>query len=141
MVRILVPCICFAAFLAPAACRDGGSPAVDDLMTASTGPAAATSPAGLARVADTRLVCMVTDQVMSVPLIPVEVAGHVYYGCCPNCKARLASEPGVRVARDPVTGEAVDKSQAVIARLPGGRALYFASEESFLAYDPALRLR
>jgi YHS domain-containing protein len=139
MVRIFVQCLCLAAFLAPAACRDGGDPVVDELMS-SPAPAA-TSPAGLARVSDPRQVCMVTDQVMTVPLIPVEVGGHTYYGCCPNCKARLASDPAVRVARDPVTGEEVDKSEALIARLPGGRAVYFASEESFLAYDPALRLR
>ena len=88
----------------------------------------------LRRVEDPSLVCMVNDQVMGRPQIPITVEGRTYYGCCENCKKRLAEDEGARLAKDPVTGAMVDKSAAVIGQDPSGRVFYFASEDSLRAF-------
>lgn len=77
---------------------------------------------------------MVTDQFMGRPQIPVEVEGRTYYGCCAMCKERLNKEPAVRMARDPVTGEEVDKTKAVIVHDASGKLFYFASEDTLRRY-------
>lgn len=71
---------------------------------------------------------------MGKPQIPVEVDGRTYFGCCPMCKERLNKEPAVRTARDPVTGQEVDKATAVIMRDATGKILYFASETTLRQY-------
>jgi YHS domain-containing protein len=93
-------------------------------------PAAYALPAGLSRVPDPSQVCMVNDQFMGRPQIPIAVEGRTYYGCCAMCKDRLGKEPTTRLARDPVTGEQVDKSLAVIVQDASGKVMYFASEET-----------
>ena len=97
---------------------------------AAAATTAATLPAGITRVDDRSLVCMVNDQFMGKAQIPVEVAGRTYYGCCAMCKERLANQEAARVGRDPVTGESVDKSLAVIVRDESGKVYYFAGEDS-----------
>lgn len=77
---------------------------------------------------------MVNDLYMGRTQIPVIVEGRTYYGCCPACKEKLEKQPTVRTARDPVTGEDVDKARAVIAQDPTGKVLYFASEDTLLRY-------
>lgn len=77
---------------------------------------------------------MVNDTYMGKPQIPVEVDGKTYFGCCAMCKERLAKEPQIRVALDPVTGESVDKSTAVIAQDANGTVKYFASAETLRSY-------
>lgn len=103
---------------------------------------AATPPADQApaftRVADPSRVCMVNDQFMGSPQIPVEVEGKTYYGCCEMCQARLNKDPKVRFGRDPVTQRDVDKASAVIAKNAAGKVLYFESEESLRAYRGTL---
>jgi YHS domain-containing protein len=78
---------------------------------------------------------MVNDQFMGRPQIPIEVSGRMYYGCCENCKNRLANDEAARVGRDPVTGEPVDKSSAIIAQETSGRVHYFASEETLKKFS------
>ncbi|MGE0396510.1 MAG: TRASH domain-containing protein [Kofleriaceae bacterium] len=90
----------------------------------------ASLPSGYSRVEDTSQVCMVTNQYMGRAQIPVAVDNRTYYGCCPMCKDRLNNEPATRTARDPVTGESVDKASAVIVKAADGSLLYFASERS-----------
>jgi YHS domain-containing protein len=127
--------------------RDSGSPSQAASQTQAaqaaqtTQPALATQaaqaaqlPAGLTRVADPSQVCMVNDQYMGRPQIPVEVAGRTYYGCCAMCKEKLEKQRDARIARDPVSGEEVDKSKAVIAQDTTGKALYFASEDTLRRY-------
>lgn len=87
-------------------------------------------PSGYSRVEDTSQVCMVTNQYMGSAQIPVAVENRTYYGCCPMCKDRLNNEPAIRTARDPVTGENVDKATAVIVKAADGKLLYFASERT-----------
>ena len=91
-------------------------------------------PAGLSRVADLSQVCMVNDQFMGRPQIPVEVDGRTYFGCCAMCQQRIQSEPAVRAAQDPVTGEPVDKARAIIVQDAAGKLFYFASEATLRDY-------
>ena len=42
----------------------------------------------------------------------VEVGGKTYFGCCPMCKERLATDAEARQAMDPVSGRMVDKAVA-----------------------------
>lgn len=87
-------------------------------------------PAGMSRVADASQVCMVNDQFMGKPQIPVEVEGRTYYGCCAMCKDKLNQQPAARMAQDPVTGESVDKATALIVKDATGKVMYFASEDT-----------
>lgn len=73
---------------------------------------------------------MVNDQFMGKPQIPVEVEGRTYYGCCAMCKDKLNSQPEARFAKDPVTGQQVDKANAVMLQDTGGKILYFTSEDT-----------
>lgn len=91
-------------------------------------------PAGWERVADPSQVCMVNDQYMGKPQIPIAVEGRTYYGCCPMCKDRLANQPTSRVGKDPVTGNDVDKSVALMVKDASGKILYFENEDSLRRY-------
>ena len=91
-------------------------------------------PAGMTRVSDPSQVCMVNDQFMGVPQIPVEVEGRTYYGCCAMCKDKLHQQREARIAQDPVTGEAVDKAKAVIIQDAQGKVKYFASEATLARF-------
>jgi YHS domain-containing protein len=98
--------------------------------TSSPAVAPASSAVALTRVDDPSLVCMVNNQLMATPQIPVEVNGLTYYGCCAMCKERLATDVAAREARDPVTGETVDKAKAVMASDPDGAIYYFARTDT-----------
>jgi YHS domain-containing protein len=91
-------------------------------------------PAGITRVTDPSQVCMVNDQYMGKPQIPVEVEGRTYYGCCPMCKDKLDNQASARLAQDPVTGEQVDKASAIMVQDADGKILYFASEATLSRY-------
>jgi YHS domain-containing protein len=75
---------------------------------------------------------------MTAPQIPVEVGGRTYFGCCAMCKGRLESDPSARTAKDPVSGQQVDKSAAIIGAKEDGTVLYFGSEETFAAFAGSL---
>lgn len=94
-----------------------------------------TSASSLTLVTDRSLVCMVNNQFMGRPQIPIEVDGRTYYGCCEMCKGRLGSDPSSRVSPDPVSGKTVDKANAVIGRDRDGKTLYFESDQTFAAYS------
>ncbi len=98
------------------------------------GSPAAASPSAVPPVADgfTRVdpsqVCMVNDQFMGKPQIPVAVGGKTYFGCCAMCKQKLEDQPAARTGIDPVSGEPVDKASAVIVRDETNKVFYFADE-------------
>lgn len=94
----------------------------------------APSASKLTLVTDRSLVCMVNNQFMDKPQIPIEVEGRTYYGCCEMCKERLGADPSSRVAVDPVTGKTVDKASAVIAQDAGGKTFYFESDQTFATF-------
>lgn len=86
---------------------------------------------------DKELVCMVNNAYMGKKQFPVEFDNKLYYGCCEMCVNTIQEEANVRVAKDPVTGKEVDKSEAFIALEPGnqyGGVLYFESEANYKKY-------
>jgi len=82
---------------------------------------------------------MVNNAYMGKAQIPVEVDGKTYFGCCAMCKERLAREPETRTAKDPLSGEVVDKALAVIATDADGNVLYFASDENVTRFESTPR--
>ncbi len=103
-------------------------------QSSSSTQVAAVLPAGMTRVNDPSQVCMVNNQFMGKPQIPIAVEGRTYYGCCAMCKDRLGNDPASRTAQDPVTGETVDKASAVIIQDSTGKVKYFASEDTLRRY-------
>lgn len=89
------------------------------------------------QAARTSEVCMINDEVMKKPQIPVVVEGKTYYGCCPACATTLKNDPSSRYSKDPATGKEVDKAVAFITEGPNGIALYFESEETARQYYSA----
>jgi len=79
-------------------------------------------------------VCMVNNQYMGKPQIPVEVSGKTYYGCCEMCKGKLLNDAAARTAIDPASKREVDKAVAVIAKNEKGDVLYFENEANFATY-------
>lgn len=84
---------------------------------------------------DPAYVCMVNDRSYPQPQIAVPVDERTYYGCCEMCKTTLAESTKHRKGIDPVTGNSVDKSRAVIGALPDGRVHYFEDESSFRVFS------
>lgn len=83
---------------------------------------------------ETKFVCMMNDIAFDKEQMAIEIEGKTYYGCCAMCKEMLQKDPAKRSAVDPVTGNKVDKAQAVIGTDPHGMAYYFESEENFHKY-------
>lgn len=79
-------------------------------------------------------ICMVNNSVMGETQIPVLVEGKTYYGCCEGCVGRLKDDRSLRYAKDPVTGNEVDKATAFIIPGEKGNALYFESMETALKF-------
>ena len=98
---------------------------------------AAETPEPIRKV-ETKLVCMINNQVFARDQIPVPVDGKTYYGCCDMCKERLAKDAASREAVDPVSGKKVDKATAVIGALADGSVLYFENDKNFEAYRKKL---
>lgn len=131
-----------ATLLVTTACE---SPPARPETTTATGSTAriptpdTPAPSRLLLVDDPSQVCMVNNQFMKRPQIPVQVGGKTYYGCCAMCKARLEGDSTARSAVDPVTQASVDKASAVIGAMPTGAVLYFASRENFDTYARRVR--
>lgn len=86
---------------------------------------------------DKELVCMVNNAYMGKKQFPVEFENKLYFGCCEMCVNTIQNDPKVRVAKDPLTGKEVDKSEAFIALNPGnayGGVFYFESEANYLKF-------
>jgi YHS domain-containing protein len=114
------------------------APATNTTVTpaaASLTPAPLPPTGPLTLVTDRSLVCMVNNQFMGRPQIPVVVNGNTYYGCCEMCKGRLANDPTSRTAVDPVSKHPVDKAVAVIGRAENGTTVYFENDQNFAAYS------
>ena len=120
----------------PAPSTTAPAPAVQEHAVSTPGKTQAAPGSALTRIKDRSLVCMVNNQFMGRPQIPVTVNGNTYYGCCEMCKGRLANDPSARTAVDPVSQRAVDKATAIIGRADNGATLYFESEQTFAAYSP-----
>jgi len=75
-------------------------------------------------------VCMVQNRHGVMKMIPVEVEGKMYYGCCAGCVGKLKFSPQTRFSKDPVTGKEVDKAKAFITGNRDGTVTYFESRET-----------
>lgn len=75
-------------------------------------------------------VCMVQNRHGIMKMIPVEIDGKMYYGCCAGCVGKLKFSPAVRFSKDPVTGKEVDKAKAFIIGNRDGTVTYFESKET-----------
>ena len=98
-----------------------------------TGDTVLESKSGLV-IADAEYVCMVNNQLFPKVQIPVEVDGKTYYGCCSMCETTLNTNPSSRSAVDPVSGNTVDKSAAIIGADSSGKTFYFENIENFKNY-------
>lgn len=78
--------------------------------------------------ADPKRVCMVTNMEFPRDQIPVKVKSTTYYGCCENCKDRLANDEDIRMGTDPISGKKIDKAKASIAAGPDGSVEYFEND-------------
>lgn len=85
--------------------------------------------------AETKKVCMVTNQLFDRDQIPIKVEDRTYFGCCEMCKERLAKDAAVRKAVDPVSGKEVDKAKAVIGARKDGSVVYFENEGNLKKYN------
>ncbi len=83
---------------------------------------------------EAKYVCMMNNKAFDKPQMAVEVEGKTYYGCCPMCKDILQKDASKRSAKDPVSGNAVDKASAVIGTDAHGMVYYFENEENFNKY-------
>ena len=81
-------------------------------------------------------VCYVNNKFMGIDQIPVEFENKTYYGCCEGCVLKLKTMRETRFAKDPFTGNEVDKSVAFIVLSPKGNndVLYFESKQTYIEY-------
>lgn len=84
-------------------------------------------------------VCMVTDNVGLMKMIPVKVEGKTYYGCCQGCVGKLKNNRSYRYTTDPVTGNEIDKAKAFIVADKAKKALYFESKETAERFFASLK--
>lgn len=84
-------------------------------------------------------VCMVNNTVFDKPQIPVVVNNKTYYGCCAGCKDRLANDAAIRTARDPISGNEVDKSTAIYGAASDGKVYYFENTANLEQYKASHR--
>lgn len=83
-------------------------------------------------------VCMMQDKVQATAGIKHTYQGRTYYLCCPMCVGTFEGDPArYASARDPVSGQTVDKATAPVLGYRG-QAYFFASDESRSAFrkDP-----
>lgn len=81
-------------------------------------------------------VCYVNNKFMGIDQIPVEFENKTYYGCCEGCVLKLKTMRETRYAKDPFTGNEVDKAMAfIVLSLTGNNdVLYFESEQTYKDY-------
>jgi YHS domain-containing protein len=127
-----------AAFVAVAALAAACGGPSEPPAPPPTPPADSEAGNGLTIVEDASEVCMVYNTYMGRMQVRVEVDGKSYWSCCPACTDRLTADPTARLAKDPVTGETVDKARAVIAKNARNAVLYFASAQNVRAYKGAM---
>lgn len=121
----LVGCSSTSPESAPKSAPEAAPKAAPDQATQPT-----SETAKVTLVDDPSQVCMVNNQFMGKPQIPIEVDGTTYYGCCEMCKTKLAEDPASRTAIDPVSGASVDKARAVMGQTSSGAIHYFESKEN-----------
>jgi len=118
--------------------HEGHGASMSPMPSPSSGATLNAEEAAALRQIEPRFVCMVNNSLFDRPQIPIEVGGKTYFGCCPMCKERLATDAELRQAMDPVSGRMVDKAIAVIGVLPNGAVVYFESEANLAVHRAKL---
>ncbi len=94
-----------------------------------------TTQPSIGAVVPNETVCMVNNAYMGRKQLEVEFEGKIYYGCCEDCKTKIPQQEIARIAIDPVTGNSVDKSTAVIAIKDSyDNVVYFENEANYKTY-------
>lgn len=75
-------------------------------------------------------ICLMNKTRFNHGLRSVNVDGKNYYGCCPDCLAKLKADPQARMDVDPVSGKQVDKAAAVIGVDKNGKIYFFENLEN-----------
>ncbi len=108
---------------------------LSSLLTAFLAIIPASSQAEILKRVKTENVCMVNNEDMGKPQIPIKVNGKTYYGCCAMCAGSLTNDPKTRQSLDPTSGHAVDKADAIIGAKADGSVFYFENEATFTAWQ------
>ena len=116
-------------------------PRITVLLLTALSLAAGLAAAEELTIVESAYVCMVNDARYDKEQVPVDVEGKTYYGCCDMCKARLAKNETLRMGVDPVSGNDVDKAEAIIAADSYRRVFYFESEETLEEFKKRLSER
>ena len=90
------------------------------------------------RKVEPQYVCMVNNKLFTEKQIPVVHEDKTYYGCCEMCEKRLRTDNHVRKAKDPVSGNEVDKADSVVAATSDGKVFYFENEDNLEKYSKKL---
>lgn len=80
--------------------------------------------------------CMINNTLFKKEQIPVPVDGITYYGCCQMCVKKLNENPESRFAIDPVSGERVNKAEAIVGATPDSTVYYFESVANMKKFEP-----
>lgn len=81
-------------------------------------------------------VCMNNNMHLGVTQLSVVIEGNTYYACCANCTTTLKMYPEERSAIDPISGNKVNKANAVIGADKVGKVFYFENEDNFNKFEP-----
>src|SRR5690606_21232758 len=115
----IVVCASACGRAEPTSSTSSTSEAPEPAATPTTTAQAPAATVALQRVPATH-VCMMNNRYMGGAQMAVQVEGKTYYACCDMCVKRLNADPGIRSAVDPVTKKRIDKSEAVVGKLPSG---------------------
>jgi YHS domain-containing protein len=85
---------------------------------------------------EARFICMINNKVFDSEQIAVPIGETTYYGCCQMCVQKLNEDPESRYVADPVSGNRIDKSEAVLGAAPDGTVYDFESLDNLRAFDP-----
>ncbi|MGZ2369478.1 hypothetical protein ACXR6G_06805 [Ancylomarina sp. YFZ004] len=83
------------------------------------------------------MVCMLGGDIKTKPTLPIEINSKTYWGCCQNCLGKLQrNENNALYALDPLSGESVNKADAIIRQDPQNnkRVFFFKSNETYNQY-------
>jgi len=82
------------------------------------------------RIDDRSRICMMQDSVQPKPGVAQEYDGRTYWLCCQMCVQSFTADPEKFAhAKDPVTGDVVDKATAPVYAV-NGKAYFFSSEKT-----------
>lgn len=87
------------------------------------------------------VVCMVSGLVKNKAILPIEIGGKTYWGCCDNCLMQLRNNiENVLYAKDPYSGTLICKAGALKRLDPENNkyVLYFETDRNYEVYLRAL---